>query len=98
VTADQTSSINHLKNALNSWKKGQMPAALRRGSSALIVRDRDWEAGLRLLDYQVGECTEEGGCLRCPVRLRLRGLQDRPVYRLVTYRVVTGPEPLISRD
>jgi hypothetical protein len=97
VTADHTSSVNHLKNALNSWKKGQMPAGLRRGSSALTFRDRDWDAGLRLLDYQVGECTEEGGCLRCRVRLRLRGLQDRTVYRWVTYRVETGPEPLISR-
>jgi len=75
-----------------------MPADLQRDSCGLIVRDGDWEAGLRLLDYQVGECTEEDDCLRCPVRLRLRGQQEKTVYLWVTYRVETGPEPLISRD
>ncbi len=98
VTADQTSSINNLKNALDSWKKGQKPAALQRGSSAILVRDRDWEAGLRLLDYRIGECTEQEGCLRCPVRLRLGGLEGRMTFRWVTYQVAPGPEPLICRD
>jgi hypothetical protein len=77
---------------------GQMPDDLRRDSTGLIFRDRDWEAGLRLLDYQVGECTEEDGCLRCPVRLRLRGRQDQTVDRWVIYRVAVGPERLIARD
>jgi hypothetical protein len=98
VAADQTTCINSLKIALQNWKKGGTPADLDGNSPAITMRDKDWKAGCSLLDYQIGDCTEQGTSLRCPVRLRLRGPQGQAISKSVTYRVLTGPERIIFRE
>jgi hypothetical protein len=97
VAADQATSLKPLKSALDSWKKGQKPTALAGGALALTVHDSDWEANHRLVAYQIGDCTEEGVYLRCSVLLRLRGPNNRPVSKWVTYRIMAGTPTIVSR-
>jgi hypothetical protein len=41
-----------LKSALESWKKGETPDALKSASPPIVVQDFDWMAGHSLVNYE----------------------------------------------
>ncbi len=84
-----------LKATLDSWKQGQPPTA----QAGVTVQDMDWEAGYRLVDYQVlDEGKVENANLRCPVALTLRDPQGREVKKKVKYIVGTSPAVTVLRE
>lgn len=88
-----------LNTALNSWKEEANVASLRSGSPAIIVQDMDWEAGMRLVNFQIlGDGKEEDANLRCPVQLVLRDGQGRQWNRKVHYIVGTSPVVTVFRE
>ena len=88
-----------LQAALESWKRGEPPEALRKRSPPITVQDMDWEAGSRLVDFRVvGAGQSEDANLRCPVRLTLRDPQGRATEKSVTYLVGTSPVPTVFRE
>ena len=88
-----------LKTALESWKKGELPGALRDGSPSITVQDMDWKAGLTLVTYEMqGGEKEDAANLHCPVRLTLRDQQGREIKKPVTYVIGTDPVITVFRE
>jgi len=87
-----------LRTALESWKKGDKPAALQQRSPAITVQDMDWESGARLMSYELkDEGTAYDANLYCTVQLTLRPAQGPEVKKEVTYIVGTSPVLTVFR-
>jgi Tfp pilus assembly protein PilV len=97
TAASRTTSTNHLKIALETWKQGKVPSTLRDGSPAISVRDADWEGRFRLTSYQIESSSAEGDQLRCSVQLSLRTQHGRTLRKRATYLVSPGPQIMVAR-
>jgi hypothetical protein len=87
-----------LRTALDGWKNGETPAALKDRSPSIVVQDVDWLAGARLVDYQVsGDGTEVEANLHVPVKLSLQ-VRKRAVKKSVSYIVSTSPYVAVFRE
>lgn len=87
-----------LKTALDSWKKGDAVTALQAGSPPIYVIDPDWEAGAKLVNYQIlGDGEEKDAQLFAKVRLTLRNPGGTDVTHEVTFMVSTSPNVTVSR-
>jgi hypothetical protein len=87
-----------LTTALESWKKGDKIDALQAASPPVYVIDPEWQAGAKLLSYEVaGDGEEKDAHLFCPVRLTVRDPSGREVKREVTFVVSTAPNLTVSR-
>jgi hypothetical protein len=88
-----------LKTALESWKKGEKPDALKSASPSIVVQDFDWMAGRTLVQYEVtGEGKDDDANLRIPVTLTIRTAQGKEVRKDVSYVVGTSPSLTVFRD
>src|SRR5262249_30492549 len=88
-----------LRTALESWKKGELPGALKSASPAITVQDMDWEAGQNLVDYEVvGDGKDDDANLPIPVKLTLVGPKGKKVQKDVKYIVGTSPSVTVFRD
>ncbi|HEV3263534.1 MAG TPA: hypothetical protein VG013_42250 [Gemmataceae bacterium] len=88
-----------LRTSLESWKKGDQMRSLRERSPAIVVQDLDWEAGYRLIDYQIiGDGKDDNVNLLCPVQLTLVDKQGRQVKKKVSYIVSTDPRITVFRE
>jgi hypothetical protein len=88
-----------LKITLESWKQGEEPAALRDRPPNITAQDMDWEAGLRLIEYQIVDDGKlDDANLRCAVKLALRDPQGRDVHKSVKYVVGTNPIITVFRE
>ena len=82
-----------LQAALDAWKRGGQPGAVRGPVSA--VTDPDWADGGRLLDYMIYNAEGrpgEGIC--CGVILSLRDKGGRTTKKDVVY-ALSGSEPFV---
>jgi hypothetical protein len=87
-----------LRATLESWKKGEKSDALQGASPPIYVIDAEWQAGAKLMDYQVlGDGEEKDAHLFCPVQLTLRDPGGKVVKRDVTFIVSTAPNLTVSR-
>jgi len=88
-----------LKVALDGWKKGDTPAALKEGSPPIVVQDLDWIGGAKLVDYQVdGDGKAREANLYVPVKLTLRSRQGKEIKKSVSYVVATSPRLMVFRN
>ena len=88
-----------LKLALDGWKNGEPPSALKDGSPSITVQDLDWLAGAKLVDYEVaGEGKAVASNLRVPVKLTIRPKQGKDVKKSVSYIIGTSPILTVFRD
>lgn len=88
-----------LTAALDAWKSGQAPKALKSHSPAITAQDMDWESGEKLLSYEVlGTGEDDDANLRVPVELTLQGPGGRETRRKVTYVVGTSPAITVFRE
>jgi hypothetical protein len=87
-----------LRTALESWKRGDRADALQAGSPPIYVIDAEWQAGAKLVEYQVtGDGQEKDAHLLCPVQLTVREPGGKVVRREVTYVISTAPNLTVSR-
>ncbi|HEY2155947.1 MAG TPA: hypothetical protein VGH33_09980 [Isosphaeraceae bacterium] len=84
-----------LKTALDGWKRGDVPASFATASPAMTVQDMDWQAGAKLVAYQVADDGKDFGLnLHVPVMLTLRTPQGKDVKKSVNY--VVGTTPIVT--
>lgn len=95
---DPETARNTLRVVLESWKKGERPAALQQRTPPVVVQDMDWETGHQLIDYQIkGPDAAEDANLLCPVTLTLRSPEGEVLNKDVTYIVGTSPRLTVFR-
>lgn len=84
-----------LTRALTAWKEGQTVVAMSSAEPPMIIRDEDWEAGTKLLDFMiVGTPVPYGGDWRGDALLTFDN-QSEPVP--VIYTVTVAPVQAIFR-
>jgi len=95
---DAAKARETLRAALDSWRKGDPIDALQRGSPPIYVIDVEWQAGAKLVEYQLaGSGDEKDAHLFCPVQLTVRSPDGRTNKRDVTYVISTAPNLTVSR-
>lgn len=87
-----------LKTALDGWKRGAKPESFASASPAMTVQDMDWQAGAKLVAYEVkGDGQEFGPNLNIPVDLTIRSPQGKESKKSVSYVVGTSPIVTVFR-
>lgn len=94
--ADGGRARDALRTALDAWKAGQKPDALRGRSPPIYFTDLRWGAGRRLLDYRLDDAAEpHGQSVRCSAVLTVEDDQGKTVDRKAAYLVDTGSSVVI---
>jgi hypothetical protein len=87
-----------LQAALDSWKKGEPSNALEKASPPIYVIDPDWQAGVKLADFEIlGPGEEKDAQLYARVRLVLRRPNGPDVTQEATFMVATAPNLTVAR-
>ena len=98
---DTSRARDALKTALDHWKSGKTPQSLSSSATPMTVQDFDWEAGIKLVDYQIlGEGEPVDANLRIKVKLNLgagKG-KSKSGEKTVSYLVGTSPSVTVFRD
>jgi hypothetical protein len=96
--AESTQARQALCAALDAWQRGEQLDSLRAASPAVHVKDPDWPAGFRLMNYQVAADGDRLGIdLRYRVALTLKDPRGRTIRRNTTYMVGTSPVCTVVR-
>lgn len=99
LAGDEEAAQTVVAQALDAWKAGQAPDALRKVNPAVHVADEDWGAGKSLKSYTVsGEPQEEGGHWRVQAVLTIAAEGEPEVTKNVAYAVTTEPAITILRS
>jgi hypothetical protein len=97
-SVDTVRARETLKTALDVWKKGDPPDALKNNTPAVTAQDLDWLGGAKLVDYEVtGEGKIVEANLYVPVNLTLTTAKGKEVKKKVTYVVSTSPYLAVFR-
>jgi hypothetical protein len=96
---DPSRARESLKIALDHWKNGEDPKSLESSATPMVAKDFEWDAGAKLLDYQVLDEREEDTNLRVQVKITL-GPQGKGknVEKKASYVVGTSPSVTVFRD
>jgi hypothetical protein len=95
---DASEARETLRAALESWKKGDKVNTLKSGNPPIYVIDMDWQAGVKLKDYQIVSAGEEKDAhLFCPVSLTLQYSGGKETRVKTTYVIATAPNLVVSR-
>ena len=87
---DPTKAVAILKTTLEKWKNGTSIAALQKETPAVYASDEDWEAGLKLVAFELRDVLDQGGfATRIPVRLNIQS-QNGLLWKEVEYNVSVG--------
>lgn len=89
-----------VETALDTWKRGEQPAALLASPQAIEFFDEDWNRAVSLVEYTVHQTyTETDGTPRCAVDLVLKSGNEPPKQIRVTYEMVNKENRrIIGRD
>jgi len=87
---DPTKAVAVLKTTLEKWKNGTSIAALQKETPAIYASDEDWEAGLKLVAFELRDVLDQGGfATRIPVRLNIQS-PNGLLWKEVEYNVSVG--------
>jgi hypothetical protein len=96
VDADKARAT--LRTALESWKKGEPATALQNLSPPIYIIDQEWQAGAKLISYEmIGDGEEKDANLFCKVKLTTRTSAGKEVQQEVTFVVSTAPNLTVTR-
>jgi hypothetical protein len=94
---DPDAARQALRQALDSWKKGEAPNSLQTASPPLVVVDRDWRRGVRLLDYELSDSPAPNGFdQRFTVSVTLEEGGHKKSQK-VAFNVATHPKRVVVR-
>ena len=96
--ADPAAARNGLRAALDAWKRGEPPDALKGRQPPVYVNDPEWRSGLRLADYALLDDAPAGADLRCRVVLSLSDPSGRARPKAAVYDVGASPAVTVSRE
>jgi len=95
--ADPDAARQALRQALDSWKKGEPPDSLKAASPPLVVVDHDWKRGTRLLDYELSDTPAPNGFdQRFTVSITLEEGGHKKSQK-VAFNVATHPKRVVVR-
>jgi hypothetical protein len=96
---DPSLARESLKIALDHWKKGEDSQTLQASATPMVAKDYEWDAGAKLLDYQILDERSEDANLRVQVKITL-GQQgkSKSVEKKASYVVGTSPSVTVFRD
>jgi hypothetical protein len=87
---DPKKAVTVLQTTLEKWKNGTSIAALQKETPAVYASDEDWEAGLKLVSFEVRDVLDQGGfATRIPVRLNIQS-PNGLLWKEVEYNVSVG--------
>ena len=87
-----------LVNALDAWKRGESLDAYRKATPTVTVADRQWEQGVRLLNYELtSEGKPEGFDVQFTVKLSLDEKSPKKGQEKTLYAISTAPAQVIVR-
>jgi hypothetical protein len=97
--ADSAIGRETLKEVLEAWAKGRMPADLKQGSPAILVSDPDWEGGQQLLEFKIDPEEDRSGVdLQLTATLTLKNKAGQTVRKPATYVIATGARTTVLRN
>ncbi len=95
--ADPRKAATSLQATLDKWKNGASIDALRQEQPVVHAVDEDWQAGLKLISYELRDVVDDGGAFaRIPVRLNIQSPNGQ-LWKEVEYDVQTEPQVSIVR-
>ena len=95
---DAAKARETLREALESWRKGDAVDALQKIEPPIYVIDAEWQAGSKLVEFKItGDGDEKDAHLYCPVQLTVRSAGGKESKRDVTYIISTAPKLTVSR-
>ncbi|MBC7852553.1 MAG: hypothetical protein IAF94_03870 [Pirellulaceae bacterium] len=87
---DPQKAVTALQTTLEKWKNGTSIADLQKETPAVYASDEDWEAGQKLVAFEVRDVLDEGGVApRIPVRLNIQS-PNGLLWKEVEYKVTVG--------
>jgi hypothetical protein len=87
---DPTKAVTALKSTLEKWKDGTSIVALQKETPAVYAADEDWEAGMKLVAFELRDVLDQGGfATRIPVRLNIQS-PGGLLWKEVEYKVTVG--------
>jgi hypothetical protein len=96
VDPDKASTA--LQSALDAWKQGDEYGSLRNRTPPMYLNEREWEAGKKLLGYQLGKAELMGRQGRCTAKLSIQDKAGKVTEREVSYLIDTTPQVVIARE
>ena len=87
-----------LAAAFDDWKRGEPHAGLARRTPPVYVNEPEWQAGKKLVKYEVGPVTLSGRQGRCSVKLTLQDSGGKVTERTIGYQIDTSPNVVITRE
>lgn len=89
-----------LQAALDAWKNKETPKKLQARSPAIQISDPDWNAGTRLLDFEIQRTEgDKDKATRCHARLSLQDRAGKKSDKDVVFDVrASSSEVVIGRD
>lgn len=87
---DSKKAATALQTTLEKWKNGTSIAALQKETPAVYASDEDWEAGLKLVAFELRDVIDQGGSsARIPVRLNIQS-PNGLLWKEVEYKVTVS--------
>ena len=87
-----------MTTALEAWKQGDAYGALEKRQPPIYFNEREWEAGKKLLKYEVGPVALSGRQGRCSVKVILQDSAGKVTERAIGYQIDTTPNAVITRE
>lgn len=95
---DSAKAKEILKTAMESWKKGDDSTALSTSPTPIYVIDPDWQAGIKLKDFEiVGNGESIDAQWVCKVKLTVKTPAGQESKKEATFTVSTAPNQTVSR-
>jgi len=100
ATSNPEKAVELVRTVLDAWKEGRPAGSLKEGHSPIHAADPLWDAGARLIKYEIDEADTrvEGYDVRCPVKLWLEIQGNQKAGVGVFYSVATTPNQVVVRD
>jgi len=87
-----------LNIAFGAWKQGEKYGGLAQRQPPIYFNEPEWEAGKKLLNYELGPVTLSGRQGRCSVKLSLQDSAGKVTERTIGYQIDTTPQTVIVRE
>lgn len=96
VGGNANDAVQAVKDVLKEWQAGKTVAELKGASPSIVVRDEEWEAGVKLTAFEVQpEAKAEGGNWKVDVTITTNGAIPGP--KAAAYSVTVEPRILVFR-
>jgi hypothetical protein len=95
---DPAKATEALNTAFGAWKQGEKYGALAQRQPPVYFNEPEWEAGKKLLNYELGPVTLSGRQGRCSVKLTLQDGAGKVTERTIGYQIDTTPQTVIVRE